>query len=841
MKYSLSWNEKTMTKILTFRYLLLSVCLMIAGISRAQQPGPAAPAKTTDTTAPKSFVEIVRKLAARETDSNTKIYKQGRLNIAQNRTIEAIRLGSQRVRLYMKDALDTVQILKYLAQTNRSLAIAKEGVLINKGSIQTQRNLAVTSTIISELLSSMLEQKTLLDKYTAALINFKDNLDSLSGDPALFTLPPDSASIMKYVKKLNIISLETLPVDSILGLAVANAQELQLRVDFTVNELRSVGEDLEIYRSSLASGVLDRELSNIWGPAGLNRPVGEIMQFSKAKEGMVLGFYVKEHSGRIAIIFLLIALAVFFIRSVKKMLDNQKMLNTDFKDQLVLKYPVLTSIFVVLNIFQFIFVNPPFIFSFCIAAICIGCLTFIFRETVAPYWLRFWWVVIIFFFLASANNFLLQASRPERWFMLILSAAGVALISFIFIDGRAKELKERGLLYFFVFVGLAEGSSFMLNIFGRFNFSKSLLITGYVGIAWAILFFWTIRLINEMLGLSFKVYKFPDRKLFYINFDKVGTEVPGLFYFFLVIGWFVITGRNFYAFKQLAEPVENFLTKIRTVGEFNFSIGGIFIFLLILLLSVLISRIISFFASTPQPAHGSTKGDRIGVGSWLLLIRIFIISVGIFLAFAATGIAIDRLTIILGALSVGIGLGLQSLVTNLVSGLIIAFEKPVNVGDLLEVNGKIATMKSIGFRSSVARLSDGSHMVIPNGDVLNQHLVNWTMGKNIRKMSVVLGLAYGSNIEEAKKLFTHILETTERVMKNPSPLVIVTAFGPYSIDFELYFWVGHISESDAIKSDVIIRIDSECKKAGFQIPFPQQELTIHEVKNGGQTGLPPTK
>ena len=157
----------------------------------------------------------------------------------------------------------------------------------------------------------------------------------------------------------------------------------------------------------------------------------------------------------------------------------------------------------------------------------------------------------------------------------------------------------------------------------------------------------------------------------------------------LVLGWFIILGRNFYAFKQITEPIQNFVTRSRTVGVFSFSVSGILVFLLIVILSAALSRLISFFASAPSP-RGTGKSDQAGVGSWLLLVRVFILVLGVILAFAATGIPIDRLTIILGALSVGIGLGLQSIVTNLVGGLIIAFEKPVKVGDFLEVNGKMA-------------------------------------------------------------------------------------------------------------------------------------------------------
>jgi small-conductance mechanosensitive channel len=164
-----------------------------------------------------------------------------------------------------------------------------------------------------------------------------------------------------------------------------------------------------------------------------------------------------------------------------------------------------------------------------------------------------------------------------------------------------------------------------------------------------------------------------------------------------------------------------------------------------------------------------------------------------------------------------------------VSGLIIAFEKPVNVGDLLEVNGKLATMQSIGFRSSIVRLSDGSHVVIPNGDILNQHLVNWSMGRNLKRTAFIVGVDYATNIEQAKKLFEDILEKNLRVLSSPPSAINVKNFGPYAIDFEISFWAGNILDADDIKSELIMHINTECSKAGIIIPVPQQEIHVRSM------------
>lgn len=291
----------------------------------------------------------------------------------------------------------------------------------------------------------------------------------------------------------------------------------------------------------------------------------------------------------------------------------------------------------------------------------------------------------------------------------------------------------------------------------------------------------------------------------------------------------MIVGHNFYALRQLSDPVIGFFTQERQLGNYNFSINGLFLFLFIIACSVFISKILSFFVDN-QPL--TNTGTRATISSWLLLIRIAIISIGLFLAFAAVGIPIDRLTFVLGALGVGIGLGLQGLVNNLVSGLIIAFERPVSVGDIVQMQDQTGVMRSIGFRSSTVRLADGAHLIIPNGDLLSQHLMNWTKGNGAKRLKLPVRVAYDSDLIKTKAILLGILLADSRLLKSPKPLVAITQLGYNSIDFELLFWVHHTDDAGLLITDLIMAVSSEFKNAGIEIPFPQQDIHIKT------TGLP---
>jgi small-conductance mechanosensitive channel len=669
-------------------------------------------------------------------------------------------------------------------------------------------------------------QKAEIDNYATTLLGFRDQIDSINSISALYAFPADSVETMRYYKKLVVIVKEIGPPDAALDFSLASIEDLQTRVDEHVYELKTYIERVEKFRVSLTQNGLKKEVPGLLAPALNSRPLSEIFRFSFEKEKMALGFYTKDNKGRIILLLLLIASATIFLYQLKKKANEINRNSTE--SQLVLHRPFFSAVIIVISIFQFLFLHPPFIFSYTLWLVAVICLSFLFKGLLAPYWMRFWLIIVVLFLLAGANNMVLQASRPERWYMLLFSGLGAGYGIFVLLSGHRHDLKEKRILYFIAFMVTFEIGAAIANVTGRFNIAKTLLVSGYIGLVIAILFLWTLRLMNQALSITSKVYKHPEKKLFYFNFDKIGEKVPLFFYVLLVLGWGLLVGKNFYEFQQISEAFNGFLNKQRTVGDYSFTVNGVFVFFIILAVSVLLSKIISFFAADPVVNSGSdNERKRIGLGSWILLIRIFIISMGLFLAFAAAGIPLDRITIILGALGVGIGLGLQGLVNNLVSGLIIAFEKPVNVGDTIEVSGKPGIMKSIGFRSSVVTLSNGASLIIPNGDLLSQHLINWSMGRGLKRISLVIQVRYDTNLETAIQLVYQEIQKDKRIVSKPAPAVAPVAFGDSAITIEIQYWIrqADIAAMD-IHGKLILHITQAFKAEGIEIAYPQQELHI---------------
>jgi small-conductance mechanosensitive channel len=819
-----------MTRKLLHIYLLI-VASSLCVIASAQQDTlvkqalpPAQDTIITDTVTKEVLIPL-RQRVADEIKKNIDQLNRDKIAARQNKVLDDILEVSQKANDYLESGIDTAGIASQLDYILRLYDVGGDGVFTNKGTTQTERNLATTSSLLRELLNRAEISKHSLESYHKNLVGFQNNIDSLASDTILIELPSDSISLINLISKISVVTKEMRPADTLLKKAIQKVQLLQTRVNFVTVKLEDGIEQIEKYREQLGASLSDKETVNLWEPVAFRRPMKEILFLSKEKARFVLSFYSKNNSGKIVLLFLLIIGLAIFLRNLKKKLYADKTLPADQYEYVVLGYPLLSSVIIVLCVFQFMFREPPFVFSVVLWSISAVILTLLFRKFIIKYWLSAWFVMLTLFFLAMIDNLILQSSRIERYGMLLLSLTGATYGLIFLIGGRRKELKEKGVRIFMGFFILMEIISAIANLYGRYNFAKSFLTSGIFGLVNAILFFWVIRMVNEMLTIAARVYKTPDKKTLFINFEKVGQKVPPFFYYLLVIGWFILFGRSFYFFRKISDQFTDFMVKERSIGESTFTIQSVFIFFLILFLSGIISSIVTFFASSEKGVV-TKRGKKGGLGSWLLLIRISIITIGVLLAFAAAGIPMDRLAIILGALSVGIGFGLQSLINNLVSGLILAFEKPINVGDVVEFGGQSGTMKSIGFRSSIITTWEGADVIIPNGNLLNEQMINWTMGNSSRRVEIVTGVAYGTDLEKTKKLLLDLLAADKRITAFPKPSVLIKELNSGAIELRILFWIEHYSTWIQTKSDMIETIDQAFKKEGIKIPNPSQDLNI---------------
>jgi potassium efflux system protein len=810
-----------------YRWLQIFVLFFLLCSLNSQAQAVDSVKTKTDTTK-LSFVKRMQAFAKKEAQESLDDFNNDKAAAIQSRVLEQIKVDIQKAKIYLKGGIDTAGTKAELQLINKDFKAAGDGVFTNKGTAHTFRNLTATANIINELLNRTLMHKGKLEGYRQRLQTFRYDLDSLLSNQAIFRFPQDSAGLKKYLGQLVVVAYEAQPVDTVLKQAESNVQTVLTHVNLTAFKLQSSLEEIELLKKNVDRNLFKREFGDIWGAEGYVRPFDQILTHSAEKAKFTLIFYVENNKGKITIMLILIAIAYIYLRSLKKIYIENKLLHNEFEGQLVLRYPFLSGLLITLNLYQFVFISPPFILSVLIWTVSSISLSILFRKFINQYWMNVWLLMVALFTIATFDNLLLQVSRIERWMMFVIMLIGSVASVAIIWRGNRETLREKWIVYAIGLMGVLEFAGLIADMLGRYNLSKSLMISGYLNVIIAILFLWTVRLINEGLFLAYNVYNKPDKKLFYLNFDKVGDRAPGVFYILLVFGWVVLFGRNFSFFESTIQPLRNFFGSERTIGNYIFTINSMLLFIAIMAVSVIISKIVSFFASDYRSFDNQGKQQGIRkVGSWLLLIRISILSIGLFLAIAAVGIPLDRITIVIGALGVGIGFGLQTLVNNLVSGLIIAFEKPVNVGDIVDIGGQTGTMKSIGFRSSIISTVEGADLVMPNGDLLSAHLTNWSLGGNRKRTSILIGIAYDSDLQKVRQLLTEILEGEDRITKSPHYSLQYEQFNDSAIDLRVFFWAKQIKDSSSIKSDLIIAITDAFRKNKIIIPFPQRDIYLH--------------
>ncbi len=292
-------------------------------------------------------------------------------------------------------------------------------------------------------------------------------------------------------------------------------------------------------------------------------------------------------------------------------------------------------------------------------------------------------------------------------------------------------------------------------------------------------------------------------------------------YIVLLVLFLISFLKNFSLYSNTKDAVLLFFNDQRVLGDLTFTYGGIALFILVIYFSSKISSTIKFLAEDKSYYKNRKETANIAV-----IMRFFLITVGFILALLVSGIPIDRITIIIGALSVGIGFGLQNIVNDLISGMILIFERPIQTGDLVELQQYTGFVKDIGIRSSVIRTYDGAEVVVPNGKLVSQEVINWTLSNRQRRVEMRIGVAYGSDVKEVTELIMKVLQAHDKVQNYPLPAVLLDGFGDSSVDFRCLIWTTDIDNWLRIRSELSTSIYNALNEAEITIPFPQRDLHV---------------
>lgn len=270
------------------------------------------------------------------------------------------------------------------------------------------------------------------------------------------------------------------------------------------------------------------------------------------------------------------------------------------------------------------------------------------------------------------------------------------------------------------------------------------------------------------------------------------------------------------------------------ISDYVLTLGGVLAATLAILMGFVVSRVVRKTIAK----IGSLRAQDSSAQIYTLgrIVHYVLMLISFIVATSFLGVSFDKLAIIAGALGVGIGFGLQSIVNNFVCGIIILFEKSLKVGDLIELeSGVFGEVIEINIRSTLIRTGDNIDMLIPNSEFINGRVTNWTLEENIRRFRIPFGVAYGSDKDLVRKAALEAADSVSHTLKHNKrvPVVLMTGFGESSLDFELAVWVNSesVKKPAQLTSDYLWALDTAFRKYEIEIPFPQRDLHV-------RSGLP---
>jgi potassium efflux system protein len=296
-----------------------------------------------------------------------------------------------------------------------------------------------------------------------------------------------------------------------------------------------------------------------------------------------------------------------------------------------------------------------------------------------------------------------------------------------------------------------------------------------------------------------------------------------IWFLVLLPGIFVIWG----VYDSLKGAMKGLLALGFNLGSQRISVGLVLASAGIIYSSFLVSWILQKLLMDEVLIRRRVEsGVRHSVGR---LVHYTIMFVGFLLAISMLGFEVTKLTIMLSALGVGIGFGLQSIVNNFVSGLILLFERPVRVGDSIEIGGKWAEIKKIGLRATTAQTVDEADLIIPNADMVTNQVTNWTLTNRRVRLAIPVGVAYGSDVPLVTETLMACANANPMVAKTPASQVLFLSFGESSLGFELRIWVLDADHRLKAISALHQDIDRRFREAKIEIAFPQRDLHVRSL------------
>ncbi|MFN7279884.1 MAG: mechanosensitive ion channel family protein [bacterium] len=739
----------------------------------------------------------------------------------------------------LKRGFDTVEISRTLPELEEMLAELERGMekSVRRANLRNLHSEKVTLQQIEKQLKGFQER---LHDYSRLLIDMDTELKEAVRDPGLKVIPADAELRRRYYEQLNPLMARYQAADKMLDRQMRSIGLMHNRVSAVYFNCSELLEGVDFRLKDLQSRIIKRDAPYLWvlGPEESRPGLYDAWRDGIRLAADQISFFFSRNLTRLFTILSIALLLYGWILYNMWRLKRDGEVQAQSSLHFLARSPGLSVMLAFFTLLPFLMQNPPMGFVICSWSLMMIFATLIRWHDWSRRFRRAWTGTMVLFLILAIDGLLQDDSRGERFILLGLNLFSLWLGVFLYREvkkepTRYHTLMDESILVFMVMNLLA----IFMNMGGRLQMARTFSSSSVLSITLLLALQIIKDIFMESLYLQLEARRH-SRISAVIGFDRFRSGLERILRVVTLVLWVLAFAWSLNLLDVVMEWVGEFLSTQRSLGEFTFTYGSILVFIVVLWFSFTIAGLVNYFFRVGEAEAGPGRRGRSGSG--VLLLRLGVIVIGFMLAIAAAGIPTDRLTIILGSLGVGIGFGLQNVVSNLMSGIMLAFEKPMQIGDVIEIGTRIGTVREIGIRSSKIATYDGAVIIVPNGEFITQQLINWTHdNNNSRRVELLVGVSYGSDLEQVRTVINEVIAGEPDVASDPEPLILVHEFAASAVTFRVLVWTNDFDRASLMKSLLLQHIHEAFARSGIEIPLPQTDLRIRSLMPLRKTGLIP--
>jgi small-conductance mechanosensitive channel len=711
---------------------------------------------------------------------------------------------------------NTLYVFKEITNTNSEINLITENI---KGQGNTNvRNQRMYEKVLLRLRSQLEGYQLELAAETKKLTGLRKNLRSIMKDTVFRKMIRDTVIRLQFQTDLKPLRSKFKATDSLLktNLKILNTH----KAENTEKKIK-LAEALDLVSDRLEkSGIslLGKEYPNLWQidlTTGDESP-GSFISGKFSVEAHAFSYYFTYTLGATLVFAVLLALLGWVTWYNRKYIARTE--TPTGLDRLGFHYldrgiwlPILT---VALNVAIAQNLYAPALYIEVLHLLLLVVLSCIFTKQWPRKTFQSWLLLVGVFAILSFMDLFLRVGTLQRCIFILINL-GCIWLGLSHFGALHRQFRSKVFFRWanIVFVSL-NSLAVLFNLFGRVTLAHTLSLTAVIALTQFIALSAFLRITIEMITLQIYTIRLKRHITTLFDFENLATNARKPLILLVGYLWMVIIASNLNLSETLYESIDDILSRHNKIGSFSFTLGSLILFVAIIWCAHLLEKFTVFFFGGIETVTQETTNKR--QFSKLLITRLTLLVVGYLLAISASGMPIDKITIILGALGVGVGLGLQSIVNNFVSGVILIFERPIQIGDVIESGGQSGMVKEIGLRTTKIDTSNGAEVIIPNGNILSQNIVNWTFSNNYKLTEITLSLSGPISHDEITSTIMASLKTVTDVIQDREPELFFDAMGEQKSRIRIKFW-SNIYRTEQALSEVRMALYTGFKEKGIAV------------------------